>query len=107
MTGRTRDVRAPRSRVTSTIDSGARKGPADAVARPAHSCAPVATLPDLADVEEVAAWLKTTPKAVYAMVERGQLVGTIRIGRRLLFDRARLVRWLSERRVASPQESRR
>ncbi|MFO0610743.1 MAG: helix-turn-helix domain-containing protein [Polyangiales bacterium] len=65
-----------------------------------------ASLPELAAVGEVAAWLKTTPKAIYAMVERAQLPGAVRIGRRLLFERAALVHWLSERRVPSPLEQR-
>lgn len=73
-----------------------------------HVLAPPESLPDLADVDEVAARLKTLPKAIYAMVERGQLAGVVRIGSaRALSERAALVKWLSERRVASPQESRR
>jgi predicted DNA-binding transcriptional regulator AlpA len=72
----------------------------------APSPASQTSLPELADVGEVAEWLRTTPKAIYALVERAQLPGAIRIGRRLLFDRAVLVRWLSERRVPSPQEQR-
>ena len=63
-----------------------------------------ATLPELVDVPEVAAWLKTTPKAVYAMVGRAQLPGVVRIGTRVLFERAVLIQWLSERRAPSPKE---
>lgn len=75
--------------------------------RPAPRCREAsASLPELADVAEVAAWLKTTPKAIYAMVERAQLPGAVRIGRRLLFERTALVHWLSERRVPSPLEQR-
>ncbi len=81
-----------------------RRPPPRPVARP-QTPSP-APLPELADVGEVAAWLRTSPKAVYAMVERAQLPGAVRIGRRLLFDRATLVHWLSERRVPSPQEQR-
>jgi excisionase family DNA binding protein len=58
-------------------------------------------LPTLLTVEEVAAWLRTTPKGVYAMAERGQLPVT-RVGARVLFDEADLLRWLSERRAKSP-----
>lgn len=68
---------------------------------------PPPALPELVDVREVAAWLKTTPKAVYAMVERGQLRGMVRVGRRVLFERAVLVDWLAERRAPSPKGTRR
>ncbi|RMH36308.1 MAG: DNA-binding protein [Deltaproteobacteria bacterium] len=62
------------------------------------------TLPALATAAEVADWLRTSRKAVYAMVERGQIPGVVRIRRRVLFDRARLVEWLEKRRAVSPQE---
>lgn len=62
------------------------------------------TLPGLANIAEVAAWLRTSRKAIYAMVERGQLPGVIRVSRRILFDRAALVQWLDERRAVSPEE---
>jgi len=62
------------------------------------------TLPALANVSEVAGWLRTSRKAIYAMVERGQLPGVIRVRRRILFDRARLLQWLDRRRAVSPEE---
>ena len=46
---------------------------------------------------EVADLLRTSPKAIYTMVERGQIPGVIRIGRRLLFRRESLLQWLSEK----------
>jgi excisionase family DNA binding protein len=55
-------------------------------------------------VADVARLLRTSPKAVYAMVERLQLPGVIRIGRRVLFARPDLVRWLNEKRVVSREE---
>ena len=55
-------------------------------------------------VAEVAALLRTTRKAVYAMVERGQLPGITRIGRRVLVRRQDLVDWLGQKRAASPKE---
>ena len=64
-------------------------------------------LPDLLTPDEVAALLRTTRKAVYAMIARGQLPGIVRLGRRVLFDRAELLHWLAERRALSPMESRR
>ena len=60
------------------------------------------TLPDLEDVAAVAAFLCTTKKAVYSMVARGQLPQPIRVGKRMLFVRADLVRWFEEKRAASP-----
>lgn len=48
-------------------------------------------IPMLLTVEEVAAALRTTPKAVYALVARGELPGVVRYGRRLLFDASALV----------------
>ncbi|WP_448993544.1 helix-turn-helix domain-containing protein [Luteitalea sp.] len=40
---------------------------------------------------EVAGILRTSAKAIYAMVERGQLPGVVRIGRRLLLHQSALV----------------
>ena len=56
-------------------------------------------LPDLLTAEEVAAWLKTTVRAVYAKAERGSLPGATRLGRRLYFVRADLLRFLEQGRV--------
>ena len=63
-------------------------------------------LPSLLTVDEVAVLLRTSSKSVYAMVERGQLPGLIRVGRRLLFRRDDLLRWLGESRASSPKERR-
>jgi excisionase family DNA binding protein len=43
--------------------------------------------PSLLTVEEVAAFLRTTKDAIYHKVERGQLPGVVRMGKRLLFRR--------------------
>jgi len=65
-------------------------------------------LPQLDTVADVAAMLRTTPKAIYTMVERGQIPGVFRIGRRVLFRRDALLQWLSERSGApSPDGDRR
>ncbi len=64
-------------------------------------------LPPLLTVAEVAATLRTSRKAVYAMAERAQLPGITRIGRRLLVRRDDLVSFLDERRAASPGGTRR
>ena len=56
-------------------------------------------LPDLLTAKEVAAWLRTTVKAVYAKAERGSLPGATRVGRRLYFLRADLLRFVEQGRV--------
>jgi excisionase family DNA binding protein len=61
----------------------------------------------LLTVDETAALLRTSRKAVYAMAERHQLPGVTRIGRRLLVRRDDLLSWLDERRAASPGGTRR
>jgi len=71
---------------------------------------PLATaelLPALLTMDEVATLLRTSRKAVYAMVERRQMAGVTRIGRRLLVRRDDLLCWLNERRAASPGGNRR
>jgi excisionase family DNA binding protein len=50
--------------------------------------------PTLLTVDEVAGLLRTSRKAIYAMVERGQLPGVTRIGRRVLVKRSDLLRFL-------------
>jgi excisionase family DNA binding protein len=69
--------------------------------------AAVTSLPVLLTVDETADLLRTTRKAIYALVERGQLAGVRRLGRRVLVDRAELLDSLTERRAASPERSRR
>ena len=62
----------------------------------------------LLTIEEVAdQYLRTTPKAVRRLIERHQLPGIVRVGRRVLFRRDRLVQFLSENSVASPWETKR
>ena len=58
-------------------------------------------LPFLLTTAELANLLRTTKKAIYSMVERGQLPGVTRIGRRLMFRRNDLLRWLDESRAPS------
>lgn len=62
----------------------------------------------LVNVDEVADLLRTSRKGIYAMVERGQVPGVVRIGRRLLFRRDALLQWLSEKSgTPSPEGDRR
>ena len=53
---------------------------------------------------EVAELLRKSRPAVYAMVERGQVPGVVRIGRRVLVCRQDLVDRLDQKRVPSPGE---
>ena len=58
-------------------------------------------LPVLMTSDEVAESLRTTRKAVYAMVERGQIPGVVRLGRRILFREEALVDWLGQKSASS------
>lgn len=57
-----------------------------------------ATLPMLLTVEDTAGLLRTTRRAVYAMVERRQLPGVIRLRRRVLVRSDDLLAWLDQHR---------
>lgn len=78
---------------------------------PASNAAPFVTdaaqLPLLLTADETAALLRTTRKAIYTMAERAQLPGVVRLGRRILVNRADLLRWLDEKRAPSPGRTRR
>ena len=63
-----------------------------------------ATLPVLLTVDEAADLLRTTRRAIYAMVERHQLPGVIRIRRRVLLRADDLLHWLDQKRAPSPKE---
>ena len=58
-------------------------------------------VPLLATVDETAALLRTTRKAIYVMVERGQLPGVVRIGRRVLIRTPELLDWLRQKSTPS------
>lgn len=60
-------------------------------------------LPFLLSVDEAAALLRTTRKAIYKMVERGAMPGVVRVGRRLLVRSDDLLRWLDGSRAPSPK----
>ena len=63
------------------------------------------TLPaDLADRRRSGRLLRTTRRAVYAMVERAQLPGVTRIGRRVLVRSADLLDWLDQKSALSLKE---
>lgn len=52
-------------------------------------------------VPEVADLLRTSRKAIYSMVERGQLAGVVRIGRRVLVQQAHLLEWVRQKSAPS------
>ena len=61
-------------------------------------------LPVLLTVDEAAALLRTTRRGIYAMIERRQLPGVIRIRRRVLLRADDLLHWLDQKRAPSPEE---
>src|SRR3954464_12407098 len=63
-----------------------------------------APLPMLLTVDDAAELLRTTNRAIYAMVERRQLPGIIRIRRRVLFRTDDLLNWLDQKRAPSLKE---
>ena len=63
-----------------------------------------AHLPVLLTVDEAADLLRTTRRAIYAMIERRQLPGVIRVRRRVLLRADDLLDWLNQKRAPSPEE---
>jgi excisionase family DNA binding protein len=62
------------------------------------------TVPVLLTVDEAADLLRTTRRAIYAMIERRQLPGVIRVRRRVLLRADDLLDWLNQKRAPSPEE---
>jgi excisionase family DNA binding protein len=62
-------------------------------------------LPLFLTVDETADLLRTTRKAIYSMVERGQIPGVTRIGRRVLVRNEDLLRRLNHSGASSPKYS--
>jgi excisionase family DNA binding protein len=60
--------------------------------------------PVLLTVDEAAALLRTTRRGMYAMVERRQLPGVVRIRRRVLFRTEALLDWVDQKSAPSPKE---
>ena len=63
-------------------------------------------LPKLLTIDEAAELLRTTRRAIYAMVERRQIPGVLRIRRRVLLHADDLLEldWLDQKRAPSPKE---
>ncbi len=62
------------------------------------------TLPVLLTVDEAADLLRTTRRAIHAMIESCQLPGVIRVRRRVLLRADDLLDWLNQKRAPSPEE---
>lgn len=62
------------------------------------------SLPILLTVDEAATLLRITRRAIYMMLERRQLPGVTRIGRRVVFRSDDLLHWLDQKRAPSPEE---
>jgi len=58
-------------------------------------------MPALMTPDDVAELLRTTRRAVYAMIERRQLPGVVRIGRRVLVRADELLHWLDQKSASS------
>jgi len=65
------------------------------------------SVPLLLTVDEVAEALRTTRKAVYALIERGHVPGVVRVRRRILVRQAALLQWLQEKGAPSLRETER
>jgi excisionase family DNA binding protein len=65
--------------------------------------ASTANLPLLLTADETGQLLRTSRSAIYAMIERGQLPGVTRIGRRVLIRSDLLMGWIDHNRAPSPR----
>ena len=77
-----------------TSDSGTRR-----VERRRHRLLPI-----LLTVDEAADLLRTTRRAIYAMIGRGQLPGVVRVRRRVLLRTDDLLHWLQQKCAPSSEE---
>ena len=64
-------------------------------------------MPVLLTVDDAAELLRTTRRAIYAMIERRQLPSIIRIGRRVLLRADDLLNWLNQKSAPSPRSEQR
>ena len=63
--------------------------------------------PLLLTVDEAAELLRTTKRAIYAMIERRQLPGIVRVGRRVLVRTDDLLHWLNQKSAPSQRSEQR
>lgn len=67
--------------------------------------APAVHLPAILKAEEVANLLRINRKTLYEAVQRGEVPGTLRIGRCLRFQRDAVLEWMSNHRaIPNPKE---
>ena len=59
------------------------------------------TLPLFLTPDEAASLLRTTRKAIYVKIERRQLPGVTRIGKKILIRTEHLLRWLDQQCASS------
>jgi excisionase family DNA binding protein len=69
-----------------------------------HDIAATPRRPLLLTIDEAADLLRTSRRAIYAMIARHQLPGVVRIRRRVLVRSADLLDWLHQKRAPSPEE---
>jgi len=69
-----------------------------------HDSGSPSQLPMLLTIDEAATLLRTSRRAIYAMISRRQLPGIVRIRRRVLVRSADLLDWLHQKRAPSPEE---
>ena len=69
-----------------------------------HDVSSIARFPRLLTVDEAADLLRTSRRAIYAMIARRQLPGIVRIRRRVLLRADDLLNQLDQKRAPSPQE---
>ena len=87
------------SRTSDTSRSAQHRGEVRNI-RPAASPSR-AEVPTLLTPGDVAMSLRTSRKAIYAMIARGQMPGLVRVGRRVLIRADALVDWLRQKSMPS------
>jgi len=65
---------------------------------------PAARMRVLLTIDEVADLLRTSRRAIYAMIARHQLPGVVRIRRRVLVRSSDLLDWVDQKSAPSPEE---
>jgi len=75
-----------------------------AEANASHASQSAAQLPRLLTIEETADLLRTSRRAIYAMIARRHLPGIVRIRRRVLVRADDLLDWLHQKRAPSLKE---